>query len=94
MQSPTHTVLPSSVDTTQDSIGSSPCTRTANLVGCRGKGTSLQPSKRPKIERNLMETLDRMADSKTELRIEVALTMYEDNLVECQENKKLELEMF
>ena len=69
----------------------------ANLVGCRGKGTSSQPSKRPTIERNLMETLDKMADSIAEiekLRIEATLTMHKNNLVECQENRKLELEMF
>ena len=44
-----------------------------------------------------METLDRMADSTAEiekLRIEAALTMHKDNLVERQENRKLELQMF
>ena len=44
-----------------------------------------------------METLDRMADSKVEiekLRIEAALTVHKDNLVDHQENRKLELEMF
>ena len=61
-QSPTHTIPPSSAGTTQDSTGSSPRTWAVNLVGCHGKGTSSQPSKRPRIERNLMETLDRMAD--------------------------------
>ena len=96
-QSPTHTIPLSSIGTTQDSIRSSPRTWAANLVGCCGKGTSSQPSKRPRIERNLMETLDRMADSIVEiekLRIEAALTMHKDNLVEHQENRKLELEMF
>ena len=95
-QSPTHTVPPST-GTTRDSIGSSPRTRAANLVGCRGKGTSSQPAKRPKVERNLMETLDRMADSRAEiekLRIEAALTVHKDNLVDRQETRKLELEMF
>ena len=66
-------------------------------MGCRGKGTSSQPSKRPKVERNLMETLDRMADSTAEiekLRIEAALSVHKDNLVDRQETRKLELEMF
>ena len=84
-QSPTHTVPPSSAGTTQNSTGSSPRTRATNLVGCRGKGTSSQPSKMPKVELNLMETLDRMADSTAEiekLRIETALTVHKDNLVE------------
>ena len=97
MQSPTHTVPPSSAGTTQDSTGSSPRTWAANSIGCRGKGISSQPSKRPKIEGNLMETLDRMVDSTTEiekLRIEATLTIYKDNLVERQENRKIELEMF
>ena len=67
IQSPTHTVPPSSAGTTRDSTGSSPHTRATNLVGCRGKGTSSQPAKRPKVERNLMETLDRMADSTAEI---------------------------
>ena len=96
-QSPTHTVPPSSASTTRDSTRNSPRTRTTNLVGCRGKGTSSQPSKRPKVEQNLMETLDRMADSTTKiekLRIEAALTIHKDNLVERQENRKLELQMF
>ena len=96
-QSPTHIVPPSSASTTRDSTGSSPRTRASNLVACRGKGTSSQPSKRPKVEQNLMETLDRMADSTTEiekLRIEAALTIHKDNLVERQENRKVELEMF
>ena len=97
IQSPTHIVPPSSAGTTRDSTGSSPRTRATNLVGCRGKGTFSQPSKRPKVERNLMETLDRMANSTAEiekLRIEAALTVHKDNLVERQENRKLELEMF
>ena len=46
---------------------------------------------------NLMDSMDRLADSTAEierLRIEVALTMHKDNLIEHQKNKKLELEMF
>ena len=87
----------SSTGTGKESSGSSPRTRAANLLGCRGKGTSSQPAKRPKIERNLMDTLDRLADSTAEiekLRIEAALTMHKDNLIERQENRKLELELF
>ena len=44
-----------------------------------------------------MDSLDRLADSTAEierLRIEAALTMHKDNLIERQENRKLELEMF
>jgi hypothetical protein len=46
---------------------------------------------------NLMDSLDRLADSTAEiecLKIEAALTMHKDNLIERQENIKLELEMF
>ena len=84
-QSPTHIVPLSFAGIIQDSTGSSPRTQAVNLVGCRGKGTSSQTSKRPRIERNLMETLDRMVDSTVEfekLKIEVALTIHKDNLVE------------
>ena len=44
-----------------------------------------------------METLDGMANSTAEiekLRIEAALTMHKDNLVDRQENRKLEFELF
>ena len=46
---------------------------------------------------NLMESLDRLADSTVEierLRIEATLTIHKNNLIEYEENKKLELEMF
>lgn len=46
---------------------------------------------------NLLDSLDRLADSTAEiewLRIEAALIMHKDNLIECHENKKLEFEMF
>ena len=46
---------------------------------------------------NLMDSLDRFADSTVEierLRIEAVLTMHKNNLIERQENIKLELKMF
>jgi hypothetical protein len=81
----------------QQSHGTIPRTRAANLVGVSGKGTNSRPSKRAKVDRNLMNSLDRLADSTAEierLRIEATLTMHKDNLIERQENRKLELEMF
>ena len=81
----------------QQSHGTTPRTRATNLIGVSGKGTNSTPSKRARVDRNLMESLDRLADSTAEierLRIEVALTMHKNNLIERQENIKLELEMF
>jgi hypothetical protein len=81
----------------QQSHGTTLRTRAANLVGVSGKDTNSTPFKRARVDRNLMDTLDRLADSTAEierLRIEVALTMHKDNLIERQENRKLELEMF
>ena len=86
-----------STGTSHESTGSNPRTRAANLVGCRGKGISSKPNKRAKVDRNLMDTLDRLADSTTEiekLRIEASLTMHRDNLLDRQENRKLELDLF
>ena len=77
------------------SIGTSPRTRAANLAGIREKGTSSQPAKKPKIDRNLMDALDSMTKSNTEiekLRIEATMAMHKDNLVEHQEHRKLEPE--
>ena len=94
-QSPTYSGHASSTSTRSISTGSSPQTRAANLAGVRGKGTSSQPTKKPKIERNLMDALDRMTESITEiekLRIEATMAMHKDNLVECQEQRQLELE--
>ena len=79
------------------STGSSPKTCAANLIGCHGKGTSSKPTKRARVDRNLMEALDKLADSTTKikkLRIKTALMMHKKNLLNCQENRKLELEMF
>ena len=81
----------------QQSHGTTPRIRAANLVGVSEKGTNSTPSKRARIDRNLMDTLDRLADSTAEierLRIEVTITMHKDNLIEGQKNKKLELKMF
>ena len=95
--SPPHSGPPSSTGIDHKSIGSSPRTRTANLIGCCGKGISSKPTKRAKVDRNLMEALDKLADSMAEiekLRIETTLTMHKENLFDCQENRILELEMF
>ena len=65
-----------------ESTGSSPRTRAANLAGVRGKATSSTPSKRARVDRSLMETLDRLVDSIAEierLRIEASLTMHREN---------------
>jgi hypothetical protein len=81
----------------QQSHITTPRTRAANLVGVSGKDTNSTPSKRAKVDWNLMNSLDRLTDSTAEierLRIEAALTMHKDNLIERQENRKLELEMF
>ena len=53
-----------------------------NLVGVSGKGTNSTPSKWTRVDRNLMDSLDRLADSTVEierLRIKAALTMHKDN---------------
>ena len=86
-----------STSTSHESTGSSPQTRVANLVGCRDKGTFSKPNKRAKVDRNLMDTLDRLVDSTTEiekLRIEASLTVHRENLLDRQENRKLELDLF
>ena len=67
------------------------------MIGCRGKGTSSKPAKRAKIDHNLIDALDRLVDCSVEierLQIEVDLTMYKENLADCQKNRKLELELF
>ena len=95
--SPPRSVPTPSTGTGHKSTGSNPRTCAANLVGCRGKGTSSKPNKRAKVDRNLMDTLDRLADSTTEiekLRIEASLTVHRDNLLDRQENRKLELDLF
>ena len=83
-QSPTCSNPTSSIGTRPVSTGSSPQTCAANLAGIRGKRTSSQPAKKPKIERNLMDALDRMTKSNTEiekLRIETTMVMRKNNLV-------------
>ena len=55
------------------------------------KGTNSTPAKRARVDRNLMDSLDRLADSTAEierLRIEVVLTMHKDNLIERQKKHK------
>jgi hypothetical protein len=62
-----------------------------------GKCINFTPAKWARVDKNLMDLLDRLAYSTAEierLRIETALTMHKDNLIERQENQKLELEMF
>ena len=95
-QSPTRSGPTSSTGTRPKSTGTSPQMRAANLAGVHGKGTSSQPNKKAKSDRNLMDALDRMTESNTEiekLRIESSMTMYKDNLVDRQEQRKLELEI-
>ena len=77
------------------STSSNPQTRAANLASVCGKGTSFQPAKKPRIERNFMDALDRMTKSNIEIKklwIETIMAMHKDNLVERQEQRKLELE--
>ena len=93
-QSPTRSSPASSTGTRFVSTGS-PRMHATNLAGVRGKGTSSQPAKKPRIERNLMDALDRMTKSTTKkkkFRIEATMAMHKDNLVERQEQRKLELE--
>ena len=95
-QSPTRSGPASSTGTTPMSTGISPRTRAANLAGVRGKGTSSQPTKKTKTDGNLMDALDRMTESNTKiekLRIESSMAMHKDNLVNRQEQRKLELEI-
>ena len=73
------------------STRSSPRTCVANLADVRGKATSSIPSKRARIDRSLMETLDRLVDSNAEiecLRIEASLTMHREN----QEERRIQRE--
>ena len=94
-QSPTCSSHASSTGTRPVSTGSSSQTRTINLAGICGKGTSSQPAKKPKIDRNLMDAFNRMKKSNTEiekLRIEATMAMHKDNLVDRQEHRKLEFE--
>ena len=95
-QSPTRSDPASSTGTKPMSTGTSLRTRAANLASVRGKCTSSQPTKKTKTDRNLMDALDRMIESNTEiekLRIEATMAMHKDNLVNCQEHRKLELEI-
>ena len=95
-QSSTRSDPASSTGTRPMSTGTSPRTRATNLASVCGKGTSSQPTKKAKSDRNLMDALDRMTESNTEiekLRIEATMAMHKDNLVDHQEHKKLELEI-
>jgi hypothetical protein len=69
----------------------------SNLVEVSGKGINFTSSKRARIDKTLMDSLDILADSTTEierLRIKTTITMYKYNLIDYQENRKLELKMF
>ena len=84
--SPPRSGPPSSTGIDHESTGSSPRTRAANLIGCRGKGTSSKPTKKARIDRKLMEASDKLANSMVEierLKIETALTMHKENLLNC-----------
>ena len=73
---------------TRSTASTSPRTRAANLVGCRGQGTS-STAKRPHVHRDLMDTLNRMDESTATIEnmcIEVALAMHKDNLLDRQDN--------
>ena len=93
-QSPTRSGPTSSTSTRPVSTSSSLRMHASNLVGVYRKGTSFQPVKKPRIERNLMDAIDRMTKSTTEieLRIEATMAMHKDNLVKREEQRKLELE--
>ena len=81
----------------QQSNNTTPHTRASNLVGVSGKYINFIPSKWARVDMNLMDSFNRLADSAKKierLRIEVALTMHKDNLIERHENIKLEFEMF
>ena len=85
IQSSTRNAPASSIGTRPVSTDSSPRTHATNLVGVCGKGTSSQPAKKLRIERNLMDAIDRMIESTTKikkLRIEAIMAMHKDNLVE------------
>ena len=76
----------------QQSNDTTPRTRAMNLFWVLGKCINSTPAKRTRVDRNLMNTLDRLADSTTKierLKIKAALTMHKDNLIECPKNIKL-----
>ena len=79
--SPPHSVANASTGNVQ-STRSSPRIRAANLVAVRRKATSSTPSRRARVDRSLMETLNRLVNSNAKierLRIEASLTMYREN---------------
>ena len=81
---------------TRSTASTSPRTCATNLVGCRGQGT-VSTAKHPRVDRDLMDTLNRMAESTAtieKMRIEAALAMHKENLLDRQENRRIELEMF
>ena len=81
---------------TRSIASTSPRTCATNLVGCRGQGT-VSTAKHPRVDRDLMDTLNRMAESTAtieKMRIEAALAMHKENLLDRQENRRIELEMF
>ena len=81
---------------TRSTASTSSRTSAANLVRCRGQGTS-STAKRPRVDRDLMDTLNRMSESTTTIEkrhIEAALTMHKDNLLDRQENRRIKLQMF
>ena len=81
---------------TRSSASISPHTRATNLVGCRSQGIS-SIAKRPRLNMNLIDTLNPMSVSTSTIRKmhnQVALDMHKDNLLDRQENKRIELEIF
>ena len=74
----------------------SPHIRATNLIGCRSQGIS-SIAKRPRLNMNLIDILNPMNVSTStieKMRIEAALDMHKDNLLDRQENRRIELEIF
>jgi hypothetical protein len=80
----------------RSTASTSPRIRVANFVECWGQGTSFT-AKRAKVDRDVIDILNRMSESTTTIEkmlIEAALLMHKDNLLDCQENQRIELELF
>ena len=76
---------------TRNTTNTSPHTRVANLVGCRGQGTS-STAKHPRFDKDLMDILmNKFTTTIEKLRIEVALSMYKVNLLDRQKNQRIKL---
>ena len=79
------------IKNTRNTTNTSPHTRAANLVGCRGQGIS-STAKHPRFDKDFMDILmNKFTTTIEKLRIEVALSMYKVNLLDRQKNQRIKL---